>query len=672
MGENIIPKKRKFNEIKGSQEREIFKKLSSLKDSRDGIWVMKMTFDGSKAFQSKNFEEAVDIFKKLVEIRPDIEINWYMLLESLSYLGQWEEIISVGEQARQKGINFAHNYIWIGQAHDELGKHEIAKQFYHNLIDDLLKTSKDSPDSLNTIGGAYIRLGDYEKGLKYSKKALKFEPQSEHHLHNVGWAYMEMKEYEKAIKYYEQSLKFNPEHSYAWFDLGLIYEDLGDMEKAIHCFEKAVECSPQWIKLREKLMTVSPNSTVLDKKILESKKEMEHKSKIGNKLYADLHEKKREYLENKSDSKLEWILERNAEDWVQFLESEIRRCEMNIKRFQDRPILDPIAERLNDKYPNSLQIWRERKKFNEKHLELLKSDPNYVQELRKIMKETHQNQKDREQQKMISRKINLENQLKMEPEELIQFLKHDIQKKEEVLDRLKLINPLSPLVYNLDKLLTMEKDDLSNLEKNSSYIHIIKTQIQYTLDNLENFDNSTRNRMIKTRFRQFETEKKQSLAEINLTEEEKDTKRHESLERYLFFLNQQLDFLKRHIDNAPNDYSKRRAIEIKHKIEHQIRVHNLLINTYEILQKIVKLQKETKILGERKMKGVYVDDLIEQNRFALEEAHYKDREYSQMFKEELAAEKRRLEEKNKLEEKEAEKWLRDHPDIGRTLPDRKK
>ena len=84
------------------------------------------------------------------------------------------------------------------------------------------------------------------------------------------------------------------------------------------------------------------------------------------------------------------------------------------------------------------------------------------------------------------------------------------------------------------------------------------------------------------------------------------------------------------------------------------------------------LQKETKILGERKMKGEYVDDLIEQNRFALEEAHYKDREYSQMFKEELAAEKRRLEEKNKLEEKEAEKWLRDHPDIGRTLPDRKK
>ncbi len=228
---------------------------------------------GLRAYNLGDFKGAVKCFKRIIEREPDIPTGWYMLLESLSYLGKWEEMIEIGDEAIKIHPNFGASYFWLGDAYSQLGKRKEAKDCYKNglnlLEKELGKYPKDDnilkSTILNCVGEINIRLGNYDEAIEYSKRALNISP-DEHNLHSIGLVYKEMGDYNKAIEFYEKSLDVNPKHSYAWFDLGLIYEDLNEFKKAIECYEKAVENSPQWVKLREKLLEKKPDSIALLKK----------------------------------------------------------------------------------------------------------------------------------------------------------------------------------------------------------------------------------------------------------------------------------------------------------------------------------------------------------------------------------------------------------------------
>ncbi len=232
---------------------------------------------GLRSYSLGDFKGAVKCFKRVIEREPDISSGWYMLLECLSYLGKWEEMIEIGDKAIKIHPNFGPSYSWLGDAYSQLGKRMQANDCYNKGLDllekelsllekKLVNYPRFADEAiLNSLGEINIRLGNYEEAIGYSKRASIISP-NEHNLHSIGLAYKEMGNYEKAIEFYEKSLDVNPEHSYAWFDLGLIYEDLNEFKKAIDCYEKAVESSPQWVKLREKLLEIKPDSLALLKK----------------------------------------------------------------------------------------------------------------------------------------------------------------------------------------------------------------------------------------------------------------------------------------------------------------------------------------------------------------------------------------------------------------------
>ena len=224
---------------------------------------------GLQAYKMRDFKGTVNIFTKLTEREPKLSFPWYVIMESLSYLGKWEEMIKVGDRALKIHPKNGTIYICLGDAYSELEKEKQAIKFYKKALKLFEKDLGRDPNDeavLNFMGEINIRLGNYEEAIKFSQRASKISPISEHDLHSIGLAYKEKKDYDKAIDFYEKSLNVNPKHSYAWFDLGEIYEKLNDSEKAIDCYEKAVENSPQWVKLREKLITVKPDSIALLKK----------------------------------------------------------------------------------------------------------------------------------------------------------------------------------------------------------------------------------------------------------------------------------------------------------------------------------------------------------------------------------------------------------------------
>ena len=57
---------------------------------------------GLQAYKMGDLKGTVKIFTKLTEREPKVSLSWNLILQSLSYLGKWEDIIKIGESP---GIN---------------------------------------------------------------------------------------------------------------------------------------------------------------------------------------------------------------------------------------------------------------------------------------------------------------------------------------------------------------------------------------------------------------------------------------------------------------------------------------------------------------------------------------------------------------------------------------
>ncbi|MFX0105773.1 MAG: tetratricopeptide repeat protein [Candidatus Hodarchaeota archaeon] len=462
---------------------KILKKPLNLDDRAEGfkkLQILGFIRKGSDAFQKRNYKEAVEIFQQIVENEPYLEINWYALLESLSYLGKWEEIIDSAGEAIKINPNYGPYYVWLGEAHSKLNEKELSTYYYKKglklLENDFYRYIRDD-NILNMMGLIHIKLGNFKEGIKYNREALRLKPTSEHHLHNIGLAYKEMEKYKKAVRYFKKSLKYNPKHSYAWFDLGEIYEGLHKAEKALDCYEKAVEYSPQWVKLREKLISIEPNSPALKKALPEIELKREKQKNDGYDLYDTLHTKKRDNKIKIYEDNLRSLLRKNEEEWIVYLEESIDTYTRRLQILKINPRVPPFLI-------NRMKV---QKKYKKNLLKNLIADPEYIYELRTIIENDIELYKWRIGIKDQSREKNLEIifkiLLKMPLVQLIFFLKEDVIMKQEILDH-KIMDDKEREARKMG--LNFAKDTLMNLNNDPNYIHFFRNQIDAGLKAIEN------------------------------------------------------------------------------------------------------------------------------------------------------------------------------------------
>jgi len=464
-----------FKQAKSKSEQHFLESFSELPKNLNGFQIMRLMSLGSKAYQQRDFEKSVKIFQQILKINTKIDMNWYMLLESLSYLARWEEMVTVGEEAIKNHPNFGPIYHWLADAYNELGKKEKALEYYNKglqVLKNVLEKDPNDDNILNSIGHNYLKMGEYEKAVKCFKEAIKIKPKSEHHLHSLGQTYMKMGIYNKAIKNLEKSLEYNPKHSYSWFDLGLIYEDLNKLENAIECFEKAVEHYPQWVKLREKLIKLKPNSPVLIKKSQKVKEKT-----AGDNLYDILHKQGIEDRMKKFEAGLNRLLNMNERQLRVYLTSLVSSYRRKIEKFKDIKHIPPfMIERL-----------KIQKEYKEQLLFNLRESPDYILKFRKIIENDIEFYRVRTQKKEKSREEYLENLfnllLEIPYDQLVTYLKDEILLKQEKFK----YDPMNDKETEMRNLaLVYAKETLKNLEENRANIQIFRKEINKSLDELKN------------------------------------------------------------------------------------------------------------------------------------------------------------------------------------------
>ncbi len=101
-------------------------------------------------------------------------------------------------------------------------------------------------DAYNHLGVAYSYLNKYEEAIKYFKKALGnplyLHPESASS--NMGYAYYKTGDYISAVRILKEAISKYPDDPRSYYNLGLVYYKIGKVKAAIKEFKRVLKIAP--------------------------------------------------------------------------------------------------------------------------------------------------------------------------------------------------------------------------------------------------------------------------------------------------------------------------------------------------------------------------------------------------------------------------------------------
>lgn len=217
---------------------------------------------GIEYSKSKNFQEALKSFHKVIKIDPNFPKVWFQLGYTQSELGNIEKAIKSYEKA--VSLESEDYEAWYN-----LGNLDLNNLFnYNKAIECYKKTIEINPEfsfAWNNMGFAYSKLENYQKALECHEKAVQFDPKNESAWVNLGAAHYFLGNYIKAFESFEKAIELDPQDNNAWIsleaaarsyeiklELGPQYKDhwliLGDVFIKLNRYESAIDCFKKIIK----------------------------------------------------------------------------------------------------------------------------------------------------------------------------------------------------------------------------------------------------------------------------------------------------------------------------------------------------------------------------------------------------------------------------------------
>jgi tetratricopeptide (TPR) repeat protein len=226
-----------------------------------------------KAMSAEDWEEAIGLFKQIVDEVPDR----YAVLEAIgacydgleNYLmaaEYYEKALAICPPARRFEVNYR-----LGVSRGSAGRPEKAASAFQDcleLADDdakrqpiraILATLKEIEEGKRPpeVFHVHVQLqrafSDMEEE-RYESAAARLEalrpvdPENPTILYNLGVALTFMKREDEALKLFQRCVDLDPQYAQAWYNLGQIFMIVkGDFSGALHCFEMAATARPDYI-----------------------------------------------------------------------------------------------------------------------------------------------------------------------------------------------------------------------------------------------------------------------------------------------------------------------------------------------------------------------------------------------------------------------------------------
>lgn len=217
-----------------AKELEEFAKQNNSASSND------LLEEGKTYCNNGEYDKAIEIFKKAVELNPNEYLNWQWLGRSYyerdSY-GDEENALNSLLKAVELNPNDDSNWYWLGISYGMNSQYDKEKESF-------LKATELNPNNADNwykLGILYFNDKQYDKAIESFSKAVELNPNDDNNWDRLANSYQMNGQYDKAIETLLKAIEIDPNSRYYWFNLGILYYYNERYREAIDSLSKALE-----------------------------------------------------------------------------------------------------------------------------------------------------------------------------------------------------------------------------------------------------------------------------------------------------------------------------------------------------------------------------------------------------------------------------------------------
>ncbi|NQU53716.1 MAG: helix-turn-helix domain-containing protein [Bacteroidetes bacterium] len=192
----------------------------------------------SRSLQTEDFQYAIKMFKRAVEIDPNFTLAW-LGLASVSSSNYWfnyegsEKHLLIIQEYLDKAIALDPELLEVQL---EAGIHYYrSKLNYPKALQIMEKLKSDYPNNYQVhawTGFIYRRMGQFEMFLEYMNKVISFNPADWQNWFATGETLIMLRRYTEAEDYLKTAIELNPSAANNYIFLVLLYLNTGEVDKA--------------------------------------------------------------------------------------------------------------------------------------------------------------------------------------------------------------------------------------------------------------------------------------------------------------------------------------------------------------------------------------------------------------------------------------------------------
>ncbi len=229
-------------------------------------------------FKEKNLSEAVQVYKAVIEQKPNSARSWHglglialeqgdreqaiqLMLQAVGrnkqYLDayrslltlfeedeKWEDVLRIARILHEESPDNPRYALKIALSCLALSNLDEAETFFRKVI----RLSPRLATAYKGLGDVYIRQDDYEAAMENYHKAIDLDPNDVGIINSIAMTYVRIGKTSEGIKQYEAALKLEPENAMLIFNMGYAHERSGNFQQAAIWYKKAVDTDPEFEK----------------------------------------------------------------------------------------------------------------------------------------------------------------------------------------------------------------------------------------------------------------------------------------------------------------------------------------------------------------------------------------------------------------------------------------
>jgi superkiller protein 3 len=232
---------------------------------------------GNVAQKAKNYSQAEEIYRRIIQIEPNNAKAYYKLCYVLDDQNKLDDAVAACRKSIALNSD-AQTYFFLGYVLRRQGKLEEAIAAYRQAI----KLDPKDAAPYKGLGNALSDQKKLDEAIAAYRQAIQLDPKYPLAYNGLGKALSDQKKLDEAIAAYRQAIQLDPKLATAYTTLGIALRNQKKLDEAIAAYRQALQLDPKDAAAYYNLGIALSEQNKLDEAIAAYRKAIELDPKSAN------------------------------------------------------------------------------------------------------------------------------------------------------------------------------------------------------------------------------------------------------------------------------------------------------------------------------------------------------------------------------------------------------